>query len=219
MKGLGVAGSSLFALLFLKKTAEAGSTTSWYNATSLTGGLNKSLDSINGQNLVDDDVAIVVTSSKIMYAYTLDHDSGLPEDSPTVIKPDLNAGTKRWLLAWYVSDRSIAAEWTAQQNFDESAITSTSNATAWDLDTAQCAVHILTEDTTISAPTNMNAGGTYVLRVVQAAGVYTLAWNAVFDWGAQSASAAPSASGDVIIVSFYSDGTTMYAAEFSRVEA
>jgi len=65
----------------------------------------------------------------------------------------------------------------------------------------------------------MNAGGTYVLRVVQAAGVYTLAFNAVFDWGEQSAPSAPAASADVLICSFYSDGTNMYSGKFCLSEA
>jgi len=112
-----------------------------------------------------------------------------------------------------------AQEWTAQQNFNEKAITSAAAATAWDLDLAQCAVHTLTENTTISAPTNMNAGGHYVLRIVQAAGTFSIAWNAVFEWGEQSAPDAPAADGDVVIVSFASDGTTMYGGEFIRVEA
>ena len=112
-----------------------------------------------------------------------------------------------------------AKEWTGQQNFNENAITSGSNAVAWDLDAAQCAVHTLTENTTISEPTNMNAGGTYVLRVVQAAGVYTLDWNAAFVWGEVSEPGEPAADGDVIIISFYSDGTSMYGVEFLREEA
>jgi hypothetical protein len=114
---------------------------------------------------------------------------------------------------------NVAAEWTKQQNIDETAITSSSNATAWNADTAQCAVHTLTENTTISAPTNLNAGGVYTLRVVQAAGLYTLAFNAVFKWGAQEAPVAPAANGDVVIFSFYSDGTNMYGVEFIREEA
>lgn len=113
---------------------------------------------------------------------------------------------------------STPQEWSGQQNFNELAITSSSNATSWNLDTAQTAVHVLTENTTISAPTNQNAGGTYILRVVQAAGVYSLAWNAAFDFGAESDPAEPAANGDVIIVSFYSDGTTMYGVEVLRKE-
>lgn len=116
-------------------------------------------------------------------------------------------------------DHSVASEWTGRQNFNELAITSTSNSVAWNLNVAQCAVHVLTENTTIAAPSNQVAGATYVLRVVQAAGVYTLAWNAVFKWGTAGAPSEPAASGDVAIFSFYSNGTYMYGGEFCREEA
>ena len=116
-------------------------------------------------------------------------------------------------------DTLFANEWTKAQSFDEAAITSTSNAVAWNVTVAQCAVHTMTENTTISAPSNIKAGATYVIRIVQAAGVYTLAWNAVFKWGAGDAPVAPAASGDVILVSFYSDGTNMYGVESIREEA
>lgn len=114
---------------------------------------------------------------------------------------------------------ATAAEWTAQQNFNEAAITSSGNAVAWDTDAAQCAVHTLTENTTVGAPTNLNAGGTYQLRVVQAAGLYTIAWNAVFKWGDETTPIAPNANGDVVVFSFYSDGTNMYGVEMNRTEA
>lgn len=117
-----------------------------------------------------------------------------------------------------VGQLATAAEWTAQQNFNESAITSTSNVTAWDLDVAQTAYHNMTENTTIDTPTNMNAGGTYIIRI-EGDGASTLAWEAEFEWGTASAPAAPAADGDVIIVSFYSDGSTMYGVESVRVEA
>lgn len=111
------------------------------------------------------------------------------------------------------------AEWTAQQTSDETAITSTSNATAWNVNTAQAARHVLTENTTIGAPSNLKIGGYYSLLVVQAAGVYTLAWNAIFDWGAQSAPDAPAADGDQILFTFYYDGTNMLGVESHVKEA
>ena len=112
-----------------------------------------------------------------------------------------------------------AAEWTGQQNFDEQALTSATNATAWNLSIAQAARHVLTENTTISEPSNMKQGAFYSLFVTQAAGVFTLAFNAAFDWGAQSAPAAPAADGDRLLMTFYSDGTYMYGVESVRVEA
>lgn len=122
-------------------------------------------------------------------------------------------------LAAGTIDTTGANEWTASQNFNEAAITSSAAATAWNAATAQTALHTLTENTTISAPSNLKAGAHYTLRVVQAAGVYTLAFNAVFKWGTATAPTAPAANGDVIILSFYSDGTTMYGIEAVRVEA
>jgi hypothetical protein len=111
------------------------------------------------------------------------------------------------------------AEWTGQQTSDEAAITSSSNSVAWNVNTAQAALHTLTENTTIAAPTNLKQGGFYSLRVVQAAGVYTLAFNAIFDWGAASAPSAPAADGDQILLTFYYDGTNMLGVESHRKEA
>lgn len=69
----------------------------WYNGTSLAGGVDGSLDSINGQNLVDNDRAIITTTTQV-YFYYLDDDSGAAESSPDTISPDSNAGDKRWIL-------------------------------------------------------------------------------------------------------------------------
>ena len=115
-------------------------------------------------------------------------------------------------------DTTAGNEWTAQQGFNESALTSAAS-TAWNCDTKQCALLTLGHNATIAAPTNQQAGTTYQLRVVQAAGLYTLAWNAVFKWGAAATPVAPAASGDVVIFSFYSDGTNMYGTETNRTEA
>jgi hypothetical protein len=110
-------------------------------------------------------------------------------------------------------------EWTGQQNFDEDAFASSGTEANWDLNESQCATITLAENTTIMNPTNMKAGGTYVLRIVQAAGVFGLAWDTAYEWGAKAASAAPAADGDVIVLTFYSDGATMYSGEFNRTEA
>jgi len=69
----------------------------WYNATALTGGAAGALDSLNGQNLVDGDRAVVLTTTAV-YFYYLDVDSGAAESSPNTISPDSNAGDKRWIL-------------------------------------------------------------------------------------------------------------------------
>lgn len=137
-----------------------------------------------------------------------------PWDTLAGIVADIDA-----LEAFDAALPSTPQEWTGQQNFNEKAILSASNLVAWNLDLAQVAFHVLTENTTISDPTNMKGGGMYLIRIVQAAGVYSLAWDTAYDFGEQDDPALPAANGDIVVVSFYSDGTTMYGTEFLRKEA
>jgi hypothetical protein len=77
-----------------------------YRKTSLTGGLAGDLDSVDGALLLDGDFAFV-TEAGILYVYNLDDDSGVAESSPTVIAPDVNPGTKRWLLQQVCADGAV----------------------------------------------------------------------------------------------------------------
>jgi hypothetical protein len=72
-----------------------------YSRSQLTGGTAEALDGIDGANLLDGDRAIVVTS-EWSYIYSLDEDSGAVESLPQIIKPDINADNKRWILSKYV---------------------------------------------------------------------------------------------------------------------
>ncbi len=69
-----------------------------YWANVLVGGGTGALDSINGTGLNNLDTAWCRTIDTL-YPFTLDATSGAAEDSPNVIAPDNNAGTKRWLLS------------------------------------------------------------------------------------------------------------------------
>ena len=75
-----------------------------YFATSLTGGAAGALDSFDGNAtadhpaLADKDGAHVTIKGGLQYFYVLNATSGAAESSPDVIKPDSNAGTKRWIL-------------------------------------------------------------------------------------------------------------------------
>jgi hypothetical protein len=197
----------------------------FYGAIGLTGGTAGMLDDIQGTFLDNGDCALVlIPSTGKFYYYWLDDDADSAESSPDIIKPDANAGTKRWLLI-HSSDTlgvlASAREWTAQQNFNEYNIGVSGATQAWNLDVAQCAYFDLAtagENTTVANPTNMNAGGTYTLRV-EGDGSSTLSFGVAYDWGEQSAPSAPSANGDILICSFYSDGSTMYGGKFCLVEA
>ena len=66
--------------------------------TALTGGTAAALDSVDGNSLLDGDVAITIYGGDF-YCHILDADSGASENPPAVIAPDTNAGTKRWIRA------------------------------------------------------------------------------------------------------------------------
>ena len=68
----------------------------FYVASALIGGGTGALDAIDGTDLADLDAAFVQTDGTI-YFYHLDATSGAAESSPDIIKPDTNAGTKRWI--------------------------------------------------------------------------------------------------------------------------
>ena len=69
------------------------------------------------------------------------------------------------------------------------ALTSTSNAVAWDSTAAANAYHLLTENTTFAAPSNAVGSGQYIaLLVIQdGTGSRTLTWNAAYEFTADTA--------------------------------
>jgi len=160
----------------------------------------------DGTNVIDwDDIARRVATPDTANLCGMDSD-GDPTDSNLVVAQTPQVDT--------------AKQWTETHYYARSSITSTTNSVAWDMESKPIAYHTLTENTTIAAPSNAVAGGNYILSVIQAAGLYTLAWNAVFDWGAATTPAEPAASGDTVLFMFHSpDGTNFYSSEFCRVEA
>ena len=135
----------------------------FYGVIALTGGGVGALDAIDGASLNDKDGALVITETSV-YHYFLDDDSGAAEDSPDVIKPDNNAGTKRWILknvaggtiqdSYQVDDYAVGVDLTAVPVFCcSSALT---------LQT----IGILTED----APAGVDDANTVVITLKDEAG-------------------------------------------------
>jgi hypothetical protein len=67
------------------------------------------------------------------------------------------------------------------------AITSSSNAVAWDAAAAANAYHVTTENTTFSAPSNAVEGAIISVEIAQGATPRTIAWNTVFEFAASTA--------------------------------
>jgi len=68
----------------------------------------------------------------------------------------------------------------------QQAITSTSNAVAWDAQAKPNAYHITTENTTLSAPSNA-VEGAFICIEINFNGSHTFSWNAVFNFAADTA--------------------------------
>jgi len=79
-----------------------------------------------------------------------------------------------------------AATFNAAANVTQRAITSSSNAVAWDAIEKPNAVHITTENTTFSAPSNP-VEGAFICVEINYNGSHTIAFNTVFEFAASTA--------------------------------
>ncbi len=99
---------------------------------------------------------------------------------------------------------------TAQVYFAEATLTDAATI-SWDVDIAQTATVTLAGNRTLQNPTNLQAGATYILRVVQdGAGSRTLSYDTVYKWPGGTAPTLSTGSGAIDILTFYTDGTNMY---------
>jgi hypothetical protein len=100
--------------------------------------------------------------------------------------------------------------YTAQQNFSLATLTDAATI-SWNLNTAQVATVTLAGSRTLANPTNMVAGGTYVLIVKQnASGNNTLGYSSAYKWADASIPVLSTAANAVDVLTFVSDGTNMY---------
>jgi hypothetical protein len=106
--------------------------------------------------------------------------------------------------------KDIVTNFTKQQYFGEATLTDGTNI-SWDLDTAQSAKVTLEGNRTLSNPTNMKAGATYILRVIQdGTGGRTLAYGNAYQWPSGITPTLSTGIGAIDLLSFYCDGTDMY---------
>jgi predicted secreted protein len=105
--------------------------------------------------------------------------------------------------------KSFNNAYTAQNYTVPVAQNSSTNATAWNLNTAPSAKQTMTENTTLSSPTNQVEGGIYTFKFVQDSTPRTLAFNSVYKFPGAVVPVVSTGSGAVDIFTFYSDGTNM----------
>ena len=88
----------------------------------------------------------------------------------------------------------------------QQALTSSSNAVAWDTQAKPNAYHLTTENTTFAAPTN-NTEGSFICLEINYNGSHTIAFNTVFEFAASTAPTFTSTDGKTDILVFRYNGS------------
>ena len=96
------------------------------------------------------------------------------------------------------------------------AITSSSNAVAWDASGAANAYHVTTENTTFSAPSNAVEGAIIQVELAQGGTARTIAWNTVFEFAASTAPTVTATANKTDIFTFRYNGSVWQ--EIGRVQ-
>jgi hypothetical protein len=101
-------------------------------------------------------------------------------------------------------------------NISQVAITSSSNATAWDARAAANAYYVTSENTTISAPSNAVEGAIISIEIAQGGTARTVAWNTVFEFAASTAPTVTATASKTDIFAFRYNGSVWQ--EIGRVQ-
>ena len=88
----------------------------------------------------------------------------------------------------------------------QQALTSSSNAVAWDVQAKPNAYHLTTENTTFSAPTN-SVEGSFICLEINYDGSHTIAFNTIFEFAGSTAPTFTSTDGKTDILVFRYNGT------------
>ena len=96
------------------------------------------------------------------------------------------------------------------------ALTSSSNAIAWDAAAAANAYHVTTENTTFSAPSNAVEGAVISVELAQGGTARTIAWNTVFEFAASTAPTVTATANKTDIFTFRYNGSVWQ--EIGRVQ-
>tara|TARA_R100000773_G_C4218224_1_gene116717 strand:+ start:278 stop:1852 length:1575 start_codon:yes stop_codon:yes gene_type:complete len=101
-------------------------------------------------------------------------------------------------------------------NITQVALTSSSNAVAWDAAAAANAFHLTTENTTFSAPSNAVEGAIISVEIAQGGTARTIAWNTVFEFASSTVPTITATASKTDILAFRYNGSVWQ--EIGRVQ-
>mgnify|MGYP001263619562 CR=1 FL=1 len=192
-----------------------------------TAGNNTDLDSINLQEgvMIPSDIN---NALRELMAHLADMNDGTSaiQDTFTLSDPtddtkqvrfdaeDITTGTTRVLTApdadVTIAGLEKAQEFTKTQNFNATTLVDGASI-SWDASANQVTSVTITDNRTMSAPTNLVDGAVYLLMIIQdGTGSRTMSWNAVFKFTGGTAPTLTTTASAKDILIFYSDGTNMY---------
>jgi len=105
------------------------------------------------------------------------------QDKDIIFKGD-DGGAGVTALTLDMSAGGIAT-FSAAANVAQAALTSSSNAIAWDASDKPNAYHLTTENTVIAAPTNA-VEGAFICLEINYDGSHTIGWNTIFEFAAST---------------------------------
>jgi hypothetical protein len=113
---------------------------------------------------------------------------------------------------------SVAGAMTSETSakITQTALTSSSNAVAWDAAAKANAYHVTTENTTFAAPSNPVEGAIISVELAQGGTARTVAWNTVFEFAASTAPTVTATANKTDIFSFRYNGSVWQ--EIGRVQ-
>ena len=161
------------------------------NTAVTTGGYNITLGYQSGDNITSGDGNIIIGSVDAASA---------TGDRQLIIAGNDGSTTTTW-----ISGSSAGVVTLNAANVTQQAITSSSNAVAWDASAKPNAVHITTENTTFSAPSN-SIEGAFICVEINYNGSHSIAWNTVFEFAASTAPTFTSTDGKTDIMVFRYNG-------------
>jgi hypothetical protein len=126
------------------------------------------------------------------------------QDKDIIFKGD-DGGSAVTSLTLDMSAGGIAT-FSAAANVTQQALTSSSNAVAWDASAKPNAFHVTTENTTFSAPSN-NVEGAFIALEINYNGSHTIAFNTIFEFAASTAPTFTSTDGKTDILVFRYNGS------------
>jgi len=113
---------------------------------------------------------------------------------------------------------SVAGAMTSETSakITQTALTSSSNAVAWDAAAKANAYHVTTENTTFAAPSNPVEGAIISVELAQGGTARTVAWNTVFEFAASTAPTVTATANKTDIFAFRYNGSVWQ--EIGRVQ-